>query len=149
MVFEPAPAGVNAAWLNPALIFAFGIILLTALAWPVRALVRRSFKADFALQGQSLRAYRLSRVFAWLAIGALAGWIGLIAAFSADIGSIGGPLDWLIHLLRILTPLDAFGLLATAAWHLWPAVKDKTRWTMNHRAVLRHLSAAILRSEKR
>src|SRR3546814_15369198 len=88
MIFEPAPASVNAAWLNPALLLAFGIILLAALAWPVRALVRRSFKADFALQGKPLRAYRLSRVFAWLALGALAGWIGLIAAFSADLGAI-------------------------------------------------------------
>jgi CubicO group peptidase (beta-lactamase class C family) len=144
MVFEPAPASVNAAWLNPALTFAFGIILLAALAWPVRALVRRSFKADFALTGKSLRAYRLSRVFAWLALGALAGWIGLIAAFSADIGSLGGPLDWLIHLLRILTPLAAFGLLATAAWHLWLCIKDKRRWTMKLGAVLLILAAAVL-----
>ncbi|MGQ2977901.1 MAG: serine hydrolase domain-containing protein [Sphingopyxis sp.] len=144
MVFEPAPASVNAAWLNPALIFAFGIILLAALAWPVRALVRRSFKADFALEGKARRAYRLSRVFAWLALGALAGWIGLIAAFSADIGSLGGPLDWLIHLLRILTPLAAFGLLATAGWHLWLGIKDKRRWTMKLGAVLLILAALIL-----
>lgn len=144
MVFEPAPAGVNAAWLNPALILAFGIILLAALAWPVRALVRRSFKAEFALQGQSLRAYRLTRVFAWLAIGALVGWFALIAAFSADIGSIGGPLDWLIHLLRILTPLAAFGLLATAGWHLWLSIKGKRRWTMKLGAVLLIFAAAVL-----
>jgi len=144
MVFEPAPAGVNAAWLNPALIFAFGIILLAALAWPVRALVRRSFKAEFAFTGKSLRAYRLSRVFAWLAIGALAGWIGLIAAFSADIGSIGGPLDWLINLLRIVTPLAAFGLLATAGWHLWLGIRDKRRWTMKLGAVLLILAALVL-----
>lgn len=144
MVFEPAPAGVNAAWLNPALILAFGIILLAALAWPVRALVRRNFKAEFALQGKSLRAYRLTRVFAWLAIGALVGWFALIAAFSADIGSIGGPLDWLIHLLRILTPLAAFGLLITAGWHLWLSIKDKRRWTMKLGAMLLILAAAVL-----
>ena len=144
MVFEPAPASVNAAWLNPALLLAFGIILLAALAWPVRALVRRSYKAEFALQGKSLRAYRLSRIFAWLALGALAGWIGLIAAFSADIGSIGGPLDWLIHLLRILTPLAAFGLLAMAAWHLWLCIQDKRRWTMKLGAVLLILAALVL-----
>lgn len=144
MVFEPAAAGVNAAWLNPGLILAFGIILLAALAWPVRALVRRSFKAEFALVGKSLRAYRLSRVFAWLAIGALVGWFALIAAFSADIGSIGGPLDWLINLLRILTPLAAFGLLVTAGWHLWLSIKDKRRWTMKLGAVLLILAAAVL-----
>lgn len=144
MVFEPAPAGVNAAWLNPALILAFGIILLAALAWPVRALVRRSFKAEFALQGKSLRAYRLTRVFAWLAIGALVGWFALIAAFSADIGSIGGPLDWLIHLLRILTPLAAFGLLVTAGWHLWLSIKGKQKWTMKLGAVLLALAGLLL-----
>ncbi len=144
MVFEPAPASVNAAWLNPALIFAFGIILLAALAWPVRALVRRNFKAEFPLEGKARRAYRLSRIFAWLAIGALAGWIGLIAAFSADIGAIGGPLDWLIQLLRIVTPLAAFGLLATAGWHLWLGIKDKRRWTMKLGAVLLILAALLL-----
>ena len=144
MVFEPAPASVNAALLNPALIFAFAIILLTAFAWPVRALVRRNFKSEFAVQGKALRAYRLSRVFAWLAIGALVGWFSLIAAFSADIGSIGGPLDWLIQLLRIVTPLAAFGLLITAGWHLWLSIKDKRRWTMKLGAVLLILAALVL-----
>jgi hypothetical protein len=144
MVFEPAHAGTNAAWLNPALIFALGIVLLAALAWPVRALVRRNFKAEFALEGKARRAYRLSRVFAWLVLAALAGWIGLIMAFSADIGSIGGPLDWLIHLLRILTPVATIGLLVTAGWHLWLGIKEKRRWTMKLGAVLLILAAAVL-----
>jgi len=144
MVFEPAPFATNAAWLNPALIFALFIIVLAALAWPVRALVRRSFGASFALEGKPLRAYRLSRVFAWLAIVAVAGWFGFVAAFSADIGSVGGPLDWLIQSLRFLTPLAAFGLLATAAWHLWLSIQGKRRWTMKIGAVLLILAALVL-----
>ncbi len=144
MVFEPASTGVNAAVLNPALIFALFITVLAALAWPVRAIVRRNFGATFALEGKARRAYRLSRVFAWLVIAAVAGWIGLIAAFSADIGSIGGPLDWLIHLLRVLTPVAAFGLLATAAWHLWLSVQGKRKWTMKLGAVLLILAALVL-----
>ncbi|MGV7119822.1 serine hydrolase domain-containing protein [Sphingopyxis sp. 550A] len=144
MVFDPAPAGTNAAWLMPALIAALGIALLAALAWPVRALVRRSFGASFALDGKPLRAYRLSRVFAWLALAAVAGWFGLIAAFSADIGSIGGPLDWLIQLLRVLTPLAAFGLLATAVWHLWLSIQGKRKWTMKLGAVLLVLAGLVL-----
>ncbi|NIJ37130.1 CubicO group peptidase (beta-lactamase class C family) [Sphingopyxis panaciterrae] len=143
-VLEPAPAGTNAAWLVPALFAALGIVLLAALAWPVRALVRRSFGATFALEGKARRAYRLSRLFAWLALAAVAGWLGLISAFSADIGSIGGPLDWLIQLLRILTPVAAFGLLATAGWHLWLSIKDKRRWTMKLGAVLLMLAGLLL-----
>jgi CubicO group peptidase (beta-lactamase class C family) len=144
MVFEPAPVGTNAAWLNPALIAALGITLLAALAWPTRALVRRSFKADLALDGRARRAYRLSRGFAWLVLAALAGWVGLIVAFSDDIGSIGGPLDWLIHLLRILTPIATFGLLASAAWHLWLCFQNKRSWTMKLGAALLVAAGLIL-----
>ncbi|WP_077146238.1 serine hydrolase [Sphingopyxis sp. KK2] len=144
MVFEPAPAGTNAAWLSPALMLALAIVTLAALAWPVRALVRRHYKSDFALAGKSRRAYRLSRLFAWLVLAAVAGWFALIAAFSADIGSIGGPLDWLIHLLRILTPIATFGLLIAAVWHLVMTVRDKRRWTMKLGAVLLVLAALPL-----
>jgi len=144
MVFEPAPAGTNAAWLLPALIAALCLAALAALAWPIRALVRRSFRAEFALEGKARRAYRLSRAFAWLVLVAVAGWMGLVAAFSADIGSIGGPLDWLIQLLRVLTPIAAFGLLITAAWHLVLCFQGKRKWTMKLGAVLLVLSGLVL-----
>ena len=144
MVFEPAPVGLNAAWLVPALLVALGLILLAALAWPVRALVRRSYGAKLALEGRSRLAYRLSRGFAWGVLAAVAGWIGLIAAFSADIGAIGGPLDWLIHLLRILSPIAAIGLVASAGWLLWLSWKEKRRWTAKLGATLLLLAGLVV-----
>src|SRR3546814_17117353 len=42
MVFEPAPAGVDTAWLMPALMISLGLVLLAAIAWPVRAPLRRT-----------------------------------------------------------------------------------------------------------
>lgn len=144
MVFTPAPAGTNTAWLIPALIAALLLVLLAAIGWPVRALVRRRFAAPFALEGRSLQAFRLSRIFAWLVLLAVAGWIGLIAAFAADIGSVGGPLDWLIVSLRILTPLATFGLLAATVWHLVLCFRGKRRWTMKVGAVLLVLAALVL-----
>ncbi len=144
MVFWPAPTGVNSAWLSPALLAALLVALLAGLAWPVRALVRRHYGAAFALEGKARRAWRLSRIFAWLTVVAAAGWMGLIAAFSADLGAIGGPLDWLIILLRVLTPIAAFGLLATAGWHLWLCWTGKRRWTMKFGAVLLVFAALIL-----
>lgn len=144
MVFEPAPAGTNAAWLLPALGAAFGLILLTALAWPVRALIRRHFKSALPLTGKSLTAWRLSRLFAWAAVVAGAGWIGFVAAFSADIGSVGGPLDWLIQSLRVLTPASAIGLTLTSLWHLSLCIAGKRRWTMTLGALLLALSGAVL-----
>ena len=143
-VMEPASAGVNAAWLIPALLVSLAIAALAAVAWPVRALVRRHFGAKLPLEGKSLRAYRLSRVSAWLVLIAVGGWLGLISAFSADIGSIGGPLDWLIQSLRLLTPVAAFGLLGTALWHLVLTFTDKRRWTMKFGALLLVLAALPL-----
>ncbi|MGQ3177607.1 MAG: serine hydrolase, partial [Blastomonas fulva] len=34
MMLTPVPAAVNTDWINPALIFALAIVVLTALAWP-------------------------------------------------------------------------------------------------------------------
>ncbi len=144
MMFEPVPAGINAAWLMPALLLALGLILLAALAWPVRALVRRSYGTKLALEGRARRAYRLSRGFAWAVLAAVAGWMGLIAAFSADIGAIGGPLDWLIHLLRILSPIAAIGLVASAGWLLWLSWKEKRRWTAKLGAALLLLAGLVV-----
>jgi len=143
-VLEPAPAATNAAWLVPALLAALAIALIAALAWPIRALVRRSYKAEFALTDRSLLAYRLSRVCAWLVLAAVAGWVGLVAAFSADIGSVGGPLDWLLHLLRIITPLASIGLLLTSIWHLVLSVQNGRRWTMKLGAVLMIFAGLVL-----
>jgi hypothetical protein len=118
MVFQPVRAGTNSAWLIPVLLAALALVAGSALGWPVRALVRRSFGASQPLTGNALKAYRGSAVSSWLALTAVAGWFGLIAAFSSDLGSIGGPLDWLIQSLRLLTPLAVLGLLATAAWRI-------------------------------
>lgn len=144
MMLTPAPASVNTDWIHPALIFALVIVLLTALAWPVRALVRRNFAAAMPFEGRARTAYRLSRLFAWLVIAAVVGWMALILTFSADIGAIGGPLDWLIHLLRILTPLASFGLLLTAGWYGWLVWTGKRRWTTRLGAVLLVLAALPL-----
>lgn len=140
-VLEPVSPGINAAWLLPALMAALGIVVLAAFAWPVRALVRRHYGTKLALEGASRRAYRTSRIFAWLVIAAVSGWLGLIATFSADIGSVGGPLDWLIQILRLLTPIAAFGLLFAAAWHFGLTLRDKRLWTMKLGAILLVLAA--------
>lgn len=143
-VYEPAPAAINPAWIIPALVAALAIALIAALSWPIRALVRRSYKAEFALTERSLLAYRLSRLFAWLVIAAVVGWVALIAAFTEDLGAVGGPLDWLINLLRTITPVAAIGLLATSAWHLLLSIQNKRRWTMKLGAILMIFAGLVL-----
>ena len=78
MVFERVPWYANSIWLVP--LFGIGVaaLLLTALVWPVAALVRRRYKAPLALAPASLRAYRWSRI---AAVAVLAG----LAAMAADL----------------------------------------------------------------
>ncbi|OYZ14000.1 MAG: serine hydrolase [Sphingomonadales bacterium 28-64-96] len=142
-VYLPAPAGTNAAWLLPAMGVALFLIALAALGWPVRALVRRRFGATFPLTGRALTAWRLSRLAAWGVLVAVGGWLGFVAAFTADISNVGGPLDWLIQSLRVLTPLASFGLALAAGWHLLLCLRQKRRWTMQLGALLLLVSGLL------
>lgn len=136
MVYDPVPAGINAGWLLPAAGGALGLILLAALGWPVRALVRRKFGAKFGLTGSALTAWRLSRLASWLVVVAVAGWLGMVTAFTVDISSIGGPLDWLIQSLRVLTPVASIGLVLAAGWHFALTLSQGRAWTMRVGALL-------------
>jgi CubicO group peptidase (beta-lactamase class C family) len=142
-VYLPAPAGTNAAWLLPAMGVALLLIALAALAWPVRALIRRHFGATFLLTGSALTAWRLSRLAAWGVLVAVGGWLGFVAAFTADISNVGGPLDWLIQSLRVLTPLSSFGLVLAAGWHLLLCLRQQRRWTMQLGALLLLVSGLL------
>src|SRR5690606_30339053 len=82
--------------------------------------------------------------FAWLVLLAVFGWVVLVVTFMGDIGSLGGPLDWLIILLRVLTPVATIGLLAASAWHLWLCFRDGRRWTMKVGGALLVLAALVL-----
>jgi CubicO group peptidase (beta-lactamase class C family) len=144
MMLLPASFAVNTAWLYPALFAALALVLIAALGWPVGALARRHYGAALPFEGRARTAWRASRLFAWAAIAVVVGWGWMISSFISDTGSIGGPLDWLIQSLRILTPLAAFGLLASALWHVWLSWRAKRRWTVKLGGVLLMLSAAVL-----
>jgi len=51
MVFDPVPWWKSSGWLLPAFGVGLGALLLTVLAWPVSALVRRYYGTPYRLQG--------------------------------------------------------------------------------------------------
>ncbi len=144
MILTPAPAGTNPAWLLPALLLALAIVLVAALAWPIRAIVRRRFQAEFVLTEKSLLAYRVTRGLCWLVLAVVGGWVLLVQSFMADSGALGGDLDFLLNALRTFTPIAAFGLLGTAIWHLVLCFQNGRSWTMKLGAALLVLAGLIL-----
>lgn len=143
-VWVPAsPAGSAALWL-PLLGLSVLIILLQAVLWPVRQLVRRKFGAAIALQGVHLAAYRGTGLFAWGVVFAVAGWVLFVVTASGDATMLGGPLDWLLNTLLIVLPLSAVGLALAAAAHLILSFGQKRSWFAHIGRLLLLLSAMVL-----
>src|SRR3712207_6823365 len=102
-VFERPPAYKNAALIMPLLQLSLAILLVTALLWPVRWLVRRYHGATMSLTGRDLLGYRLSRAASWLILLVLVAWGVTITLMFADLTNLGGAFDAIVLTLQILS----------------------------------------------
>lgn len=143
-VFEPAPLHKNAAVLMPLLQLAVLILLLTALFWPVRWLVRRYHGATLPLAGRDLLGYRLSRLAALLVLLVLAGWATTITLMFGDLTNLGGAFDTIIVILQILTWLVFFGALAVFLWYAWQVWRGRRSWKARIWSVLLVLATLVV-----
>ena len=128
MLFEPVPWYSSSAWLTPALLVSLAALLLTALFWPITALVRRHYGVHPQRSPAEWRAYRLVRALAGLAVAVMIAWPLFATALLGDFSSLNGELDGMLIALRIATPLVLAALLGAALWHLvlvWKGVPGK------------------------
>ncbi|PXA92414.1 serine hydrolase [Nostoc sp. 3335mG] len=142
MVFDRTPWYLDGAWLMPLFLIGIGVILLTALAWPVAALTRRRYGATLALTGNDRKAYRLVRGFSWLVLAVLAGWaiiISMIENFEAH-----GSFDWLIYLVQVLGAIGFFGLVGISLWNAVLVWTGKRGWFAKLWSILLVLSAIFV-----
>src|SRR3954451_185228 len=65
----------SSAWILPLLYGSLGVLVLTVLLWPPRAIVRRRFAGTLPLQGRQLWAYRGSKIAALAILAVLGGWV--------------------------------------------------------------------------
>jgi CubicO group peptidase (beta-lactamase class C family) len=126
-VFVPVPASRSSAWIMPVLLVALGSLLLTVIAWPAAALIRRRYRAALGLTGREAVAYRLVRAAALVDLVFLLGWGVLIQTGLSDLVVFDGRADvWfsLLHLLGLLGALGAVGAL----WNAWLALQGARHW---------------------
>lgn len=117
-LFVPASTGMNWGWIMPVLLAALAVMLVTALGWPIVALVRRRYKYSSGITGRPLMLHRATRATAWIMLIVAAGWMGMIAALSSDVGNFDGRLDGWMRLLQFLSLLGIVGT-ALAFWNAW------------------------------
>ena len=145
MVFERAAWWQNAAWLVPAAGAGALVVVLTALGWPLIALVRRSYGARFPLTGRRARAWRLVCASAVVAVVAIGATVALLVGVSGE-GGIDALADndWEILLVSLLVLLGCLGGLLAALYNLYSVIAEKAGWFARVWALLLALSFVAL-----
>jgi CubicO group peptidase (beta-lactamase class C family) len=129
MVFDRAPAAQSASWLVPAAIAAVAVLLLTLVAWPVAAVIRRRYKAPFPFAGRRRSALRLARLGSLALVVALAGWAAVVTTMFGRNGMEKlASKDALIFLLEALTLIATLGGSAAALYNVAAVWRGPSGW---------------------
>jgi len=129
MVFEPVPWWKSSGWLLPAFAIGLGALLLTVLAWPVSALVRRYYGVPYRLQGRDARAHRLMRLAALAVLVAVLAYLGFLGTMLSNLDLTSPSSDTIVRVLRLLAlvvlPIGAL----VSLWNLGVVWGGRRRWT--------------------
>ncbi|KRG70420.1 serine hydrolase domain-containing protein [Pseudoxanthomonas dokdonensis] len=142
MVFERLSTWRSLAL--PLLIASLAVLLLTVIAWPVSALVRRYYGVPYRLSGSDARAHRIIRLTALAVLLSIGGTLGFVVAMLGDLEMTGPGSDIWINLLRlfatVVLPLGAL----LSLWNAWQVLRAKRKWLARLWAVLIALSCLFL-----
>ncbi|MBD9467539.1 serine hydrolase domain-containing protein [Pseudoxanthomonas sp. PXM01] len=142
MVFERLSAW--RALSMPLLVASLAVLLLTVIAWPVSALVRRYYGVRYALDGIDARAHRLVRIGALLSLLATAAALGLVVGMLSKLEMTSPGSDGLIIAMRLFAtvalPLGA----GIAVWNAWHVLRGRRKWLAKLWALLLALACLFL-----
>jgi hypothetical protein len=144
MVFYPASWYEDAAWLLPAVCAGLAALLLTALSWPIAAVMRRRYGAVLALDGAELRAFRLSKIAAILILAAVGLWALTLSKMLDDNDYLSAKFDWVVRLAQIFGVIAFIGGLGAMSWNLWKVWNGTHRWPAKVWSVVLVVAAALV-----
>lgn len=140
MVFEPIPGWKSAGWLLPVFVVGLIVLLLTSIAWPVTALIRRHYGASYALTRQDAKAHRLVRIGAVVVVVAWLAWGITLTMMLSDLNLLAPKTDGWLWVLHILSPFVFFGAAGAGLWNAWVVLRSQRRWYAKLWAVVLVLS---------
>ncbi|HKE46270.1 MAG TPA: serine hydrolase domain-containing protein [Steroidobacteraceae bacterium] len=136
MTFQPTPGYRSGSWLVPLLCVGLGALLLTALAWPISALVRKHYGVRYALSGQDAKAHRYVRYASLATLVVFGGWSTLIALMLSNFAYLSDKTDIWVRLAQFLSPIVFFGAAAVGVWNAWHVLRSPRKWYAKAWAVL-------------
>jgi CubicO group peptidase (beta-lactamase class C family) len=128
MVFERVPGSRSPVWLVPALSMALTALLLTTLAWPIAALVRRHYGVPYRLTGRDATAHRYVRSAATAVVGLLIAWVVTVTMMMESYDLLSSTLDGWILVLQLLSVLVFLGAAAIGVWNTMVVVRGPRKW---------------------
>jgi CubicO group peptidase (beta-lactamase class C family) len=128
MVFERVRWYQDSAWLLPVVCASIAAFALTALMWPIAAIVRRRYGAVLALDSMSLRAYRWSKIAAILILAALGTWGWTLASMLKDLNKLSSKFDSTVRFAQFFGIVVFIGGFGVMLWHLWTVWSGTRRW---------------------
>ncbi len=126
-VFMPVPAGKSGGWIIPVVLLSSACLLLTVIAWPVAALIRRRRGLTLELTKQQALARRLVCAVAIINLVALLGWSVLVQSGMSDLAMFDGRANLWVAVLYLLGFLGMIGA-GVAIWNAWLSLQGSRRW---------------------
>jgi CubicO group peptidase (beta-lactamase class C family) len=139
-----APWYRSKSWLLPLFGVALGLLALTTLSWPIRAMARRSHKTPFPYEGPRAQSHRLAAAGSFLSVLYICGWIGFVLWLMESLTSnSGGTAPALLTVLYVagLLPVLALAGVGYANFALW---KAPSTWFARIWGVLVLLSIVVI-----
>jgi len=129
MVFERLPWWRSPALLLPLLGASLFVLLMTVLAWPVSALVRRYYHAPYRLTGTDARAHRVIRLTALAVLIAMGAALGLVVGMLSNLSMTSTDSDGLVIAVRLLATIILPIGAILALWNAWSVLRsDRGIW---------------------
>jgi hypothetical protein len=128
MMFDRTPASRSPGWLLPAVVVGLIALLLTSLAWPVAALVRRHYGAPYRLAGEDAKAHRWIQIAATATVVLFIVWATTAGMMIGDLSLLSGSLDWWLWLLQLLSLIVFVGGTALGVWNAWVVLRSTRSW---------------------
>ena len=119
-------------------------LLLTTLAWPVSALVRRHYAVPYRLTGRDAKAHRWIRLAASVVIGVLLGWLITIAQMMGDFNLLSPRLDGWLWVLHLLSVVISIGAAAVGVWNAIVVVRAPRKWYAKLWAIVLALALLVV-----
>jgi hypothetical protein len=144
MILEPVPWSQSSAWLLPLFIAAIGVLVLTFLAWPISALVRRHYGATYGLSGVDAKAHRWVRFASLLIIVTISLWLFTGTKMLSDLAWASPSLDGWIIFLRILALIVFVVGAIIALWYASVVLRSNRRMLAKLWSILVALSCLTM-----